>query len=310
MKLFDLHCDTSIRLLERNQSLYDNNCHISLKKAEGFENYAQVMAVFSQKHFSDSEAYSRFFEVVENLRKEVEKYKDSVKIIDRADEVLPLWQENKIPFILAVEDARILEGDISRLDRLWENGVKILTLNWSGETCIGGAHDTHSPLTDFGKEVVKKCFSLGIIPDVSHASFEGTKECIALAEEYKKPIIASHSDSYSVCQHSRNLTDEDFKKISSLGGIVGISLCPKHLANDGEASVSDIIKHIEHYLSLGGEDTVCLGCDLDGTYLPHGFEDLSDIDKIEKELIRLGYSDELIEKICYKNALDFIKNNI
>ena len=310
MKLLDLHCDTSIRLLERNQSLYDNNCHISLKEAEFFENYAQVMAVFSQKHLSDSEAYSRFFEVVENLRKEVEKYKDSVKIIDRADEFLPLWQEHKIPFILAVEDARILEGDISRLDRLWENGVKILTLNWSGETCIGGAHDTHSPLTDFGKEVVKKCFSLGMIPDVSHASFEGTKECIALAEEYKKPIIASHSDSYSVCQHSRNLTDEDFKKISSLGGIVGISLCPNHLASGGDASISDIIKHIEHYLSLGGEDTVCLGCDLDGTNLPNGFDGLSDIPKIEEELIRLGYSDELTEKICYKNALNFIKNNI
>ena len=310
MKLFDLHCDTSIRLLERRQSLYENNCHISLKKAEYLENYAQVMAIFSQKHLSDAEAYARFFEVVENLKKEVEENKDSVKIIEKSEELAPLWQQNKIPFILAVEDARLLEGDLSRLDALYENGVKILTLNWLGETCIGGAHDTHSPLTDFGREVVKKCFSLGIIPDVSHASFEGTKECIALAKEYKKPIIASHSDSYSVCKHSRNLTDEDFKDIVSLGGIVGISLCTVHLVNDSKANISDIIKHIEHYLSLGGENAVCMGCDLDGTDLPIGINDISDLCKIEAELKRLGYPYDTIEKILYKNAFEFIKKNI
>ena len=131
-----------------------------------------------------------------------------------------------------------------------------------------------------------------------------------LAKEYKKPIIASHSDSYSVCKHSRNLTDEDFKDIVSLGGIVGISLCPPHLASDGKANLSDIIKHIEHYLSLGGENAVCMGCDLDGTDLPHGINDISDLCKIEAELKRLGYPDDIIEKIFYKNAFEFIKKNI
>ena len=172
MKLFDLHCDTSIRLLEKNQSLCDNDFHISLKKAEYLESYAQVMAVFTQNHLTDSQGYERFFEVVKNLRREAEINNDHVKMIENAKDVLPLWQENKIPMILAVEDARILQKDLSKLDILYENGVRILTLNWSGQTCIGGAHNTHSPLTEFGREVVKKCFSLGIIPDVSHASFE------------------------------------------------------------------------------------------------------------------------------------------
>ena len=63
MKLFDLHCDTAIRLLQHNQSLCDNTFHISLKKAEYLESYAQVMAVYSQKHLSDAQAYERFFEV-------------------------------------------------------------------------------------------------------------------------------------------------------------------------------------------------------------------------------------------------------
>lgn len=310
MKLIDLHCDTAIRLLQHDQPLCDNTFHISLKKAEYLESYAQVMAVFTQNHLTDAQGYERFFEVVKNLRHEAEINKDHVKMIENAKDVLPLWQENKIPFILAVEDARILQNDVSKLDVLYENGVRILTLNWSGQTCIGGAHNTHSPLTEFGREVVKKCFSLGVIPDVSHASFEGTDECITLAKEHKKPIIASHSNSYSVCAHSRNLTDKDFCDIVSLGGIVGISLCPEHLKEGGGATISDIIKHIEHYLSLGGENTVCLGCDLDGTDLPRGINDISDLYKIEEELLKLNYTTETVEKILYKNALEFFRNNL
>lgn len=310
MKLIDLHCDTAIRLLQHDQPLCDNTFHISLKKAAYLENYAQVMAVFTQKQLTDAQGYERFFEVVKNLRREVEINRDRVKLTESAGDILPLWQENKIPMILAVEDARILQNDISKLDSLYENGVRVLTLNWAGLTCIGGAHNTHSPLTEFGREVVKKCFSLGIIPDVSHASFEGTDECIELAKEYKKPIIASHSNSYSVCAHSRNLTDKAFREISLMGGVVGISLCCAHLKESGDATVSDIIKHIEHYLSLGGENTVCLGCDLDGTDLPRGINDISDLYKIEEELLKLNYTTETVEKILYKNALEFFRNNL
>ena len=310
MKLFDLHCDTALRLLDKEAPLYDNDFHISLKKAEYLEAYGQVMAVYAQSKLSDSEAYDKFFKVVKNLEEQVKINEATVRIAKSGKDVASIIKENKNPFIISVEDARILEGDISRLDVLYENGVRILTLNWAGHTCIGGAHDTHSPLTDFGREVVKRCFELGIVPDVSHASFEGTKDCIALAKEYSKPIIASHSNSYSVCKHSRNLTDEDFLSIASLGGVVGISLCRSHLAEGGKAAISDVIKHIEHYLSLGGENTVTFGCDLDGTDLPNGINDISDLYKIENELKSLGYSDSLIEKIFYKNALDFIQNNI
>lgn len=308
MKLFDLHCDTAIRLLSHGQPLYDNDFHISVKKASFLENYAQVMAVFSQSHLSDREAYERFFAVVENLKKEELECSGKVKIIKSASEIPSLWARGVIPMLIAVEDARLLEGDISRLDVLYENGVRLLTLNWGGTTCIGGAHDTHESLTDFGVRVVRRCFELGIVPDVSHASFEGTDACIEIAKELGRPIIASHSNSYSAFPHSRNLRDGNFKDIVALGGIVGISLCKDHLAADG-ASVDDVIRHIDRYLSLGGEKAVCLGCDLDGTQLPRGFSDLSDLRRIQDEMSRLGYSDETINNITYKNALEFAKNN-
>ena len=217
---------------------------------------------------------------------------------------------SKIPLILAVEDARILENDLDRLITLHSNGVRILTLNWYGKTCIGGGHDTNIGLTDFGISVVKKCFEIGIIPDISHCSFQGAEMTLDLAKENNKPIIASHSNSYSVNPHTRNLRDEDFIRIVNLSGLVGINLCPEHLSSKSSANIIDIINNIEHYLSLGGENIIAMGGDLDGTNLPNGISGIEDISKIANEMQRLNYPDELVRKIMYKNAFEFFKRNI
>ena len=310
MNLFDLHCDTATRLLAENQGIYNNDFHVSLKKAKRFDSYAQVMAVWTHHKLSDAQGYTRFFEVVKNLEKEIKINCDTVGLARDSAMLNSLLSQNKCAFILSIEDARILENDLSRLDTLYSHGVRMMTLNWYGETCIGGAHDTHVGLTDFGVEAVKKCFDLGIIPDISHSSFEGAEMVLELAQSCSTPIVASHSDSYSVNPHTRNLRDKDFTTIKNLGGLVGINLCPEHLSLNHEASSCDVIKHIEHYLSLGGENTLAFGCDLDGTNLPNGFSSISDLEMIAEELQKLNYSNELIEKITFKNALEFFNKNL
>lgn len=310
MRLFDLHCDTPTRLLSEKQALLENSCHISLSKARYLDKYAQVSAVWTDNSLSDEEGYTRFFEVLENFRSELAKNSDEAVIVDSYDKAKEALDNLLFPFIISVEDARILAGDLSRLDILRTNGVRILTLNWSGLTCIGGAHNTSVGLTDFGKSVVNRCFDIGIIPDISHCSFKGAEDALALACERRMPVIASHSDSYSVTTHSRNLRDDHFRAVSSLGGLVGISLCPSHLSSSNSASLSDIMKHIEHYLSIGGESTIVLGCDLDGTDLPHGFDSISDIYKIADEMQRLNYSTELTDRILFRNAFDFFGRNL
>lgn len=310
MKLFDLHCDTATRLLAEKQGLYDNTFHVSLKKSAYLRRYAQVMAIWTDKRLTDSEGYERFFEVIKNLENEAIINKNSVKIVRNSKELKDCITLGITPLIVSVEDARILENDIERLTVLYQSGVRALTLNWYGTTCIGGAHDTDVGLTTFGKKVVAKCFALGIIPDVSHCSFRGTLEALEIAQAHSKPLIASHSDSYTVNPHTRNLQDKDFITISMLGGLVGINLCPSHLNLSESAKLCDIVRHIEHYMSLGGENTVAMGCDLDGTDLPNGFSDISDLYKIVNELQRLNYSDELTDKLLYQNAFNFYIKNI
>ena len=310
MKLFDLHCDTATRLLSEKQGLYDNDFHISISKANYLESYAQLMAVWSHYKLNDREAYEVFFKVVENLKKEIEANEGSVGLAKCSQDISLLLSQEKMPLILAVEDARILENNIERLNILHDLGVRALTLNWYGSTCIGGAHDTHQGLTRFGAEVVHRCFEIGIIPDISHSSFEGASMALDIAEKHQKPLIASHSDSYSVNPHTRNLRDEDFYRIKKLGGLVGINLCPEHLSSKSPADINSIMLHIEHYLSLGGEDCLAMGGDLDGTSLPEGFAGVGDIHKIADAMQRINYTDELINKILFENAHSFFIKNI
>ena len=297
--LFDLHCDTLGEMYDRNYSYDSSPLHISLDKCVDFSPYIQVMAIWSDFRLSPKEAYKRYREALNYAKNQgINFLKDfeSESIARRG-------------FILAVEGAEIAEGDLDRLRKFKNDGVKIITLFWKDTNLLGGAWNTDIPLSDFGIEFTRKCFELSIIPDVSHASAKATKDIIKLAIDNDKTIIASHSNSHTVCNHKRNLTDHDFLEIKNLKGLVGISLACQHLRNDDQAHISDILKHIHHYLSLGGTDTVCLGCDFDGvSTLPHGIRNISDLKELYFEM-QYNFGSDITEKIFYKNAFDFFKRN-
>ena len=228
--LFDLHCDTFSELYKTNQNINDNNLHISLKKAESFFPYVQFTAIWSDFRLSDDEAYCSFTENVSYIKKQSVLFSTDLRNLD------------KNTFILSVEDARILNGDLSRLDTLHSLGVKSLTLNWKGVSCIGGAWDTNVSLTAFGKSVVKAANKLGLIIDLSHSSIKSFYDALELLSGFKIPPIASHSNSYSVYNHKRNLTDDQFLALKDAESLVGISLASQHLSEN--ASITDVLNHI------------------------------------------------------------------
>lgn len=309
LRLIDTHCDTAFELWHRGEEIEKNSCHIDIEKAREYTNYTQFFAVWANKRRTDDEAFDDFIKVSDNFIKQIDTYDNRISSVKTFEEMNAAWNNNKTAAFLAVEDARILGRRIERLDVLKERGVKYLTMMWGGETCIGSSHDVDGGLTDFGRAVVHKCFECGIIPDVSHSNEQTTEEISQLAFEHKKPFIASHSNCYSLFPHTRNLREKHLNDIIKLGGIVGISLCPYHIKDmsDGICSVSDVVAHIEKYLELGAENVLGLGCDLDGTDLPQGFNGVNDLYKIADELARINYSNELIEKIFYKNFYEFIK---
>ncbi len=313
MNYFDLHCDTLLALYGSQSKLDSNSHHISLQRTEeALGHYAQFFAFYTPRKMSDAEGFELYLKAYSNFSDELKRLDSKILPCRSFDDLTRAEKENKAAAFHAIEDVRLINGDINKLDLLYEMGVRYVTLVWGGTSNIGGAHDTDMGLTEFGKQVARRAFKLGIVPDISHSSEKTVDDLIPIAEEMKKPFIATHSNSYTVYPHSRNLRDRHFKKLKELGGIVGISLCDSHIQDEscGRPDINGIMRHVEHYLSLGGENNIAIGADLDGTSLPDGFSSVSDIPQIAEHMAKLGYSDELINKIFYNNARAFIKRNL
>ncbi len=311
LSLIDTHCDTASELYHRKQSLYFNDCHINLEKTEKFKNHAQLYAVWADRRKNDDECYDEFLSISDYLFADIEKNRNKVAHVRSFAELKNAWTQSKRAAFLAVEDARILGGKLDRLDELKRRGVVSLTLLWGGVTCIGASHDAEGGLTDFGREVVKRCFALGIIPDLSHANIRVTDEVIDMAYAHGKTVMASHSNCRSVYDHTRNLTDEHIKAIVDLGGAIGLNLCKFHLcdAKNNACTVDTLLSHIEGFFALGAENTLGLGCDMDGAPLPDGISGVEDLPKLAEAMQKAGYSEENIGKLFFQNHYRFIKKN-
>ena len=291
--LFDLHCDTLFELYKNNSSIDSNNLHISYNKARCYSPYIQIGAIWSDKALNDKEAYCQYQRVINYISSQ------NIFFATKAS----LLRERS--FILAIEDARILCNDISILDELYSDGIRILGLNWSGVNSIGGAWDTTASLTSFGKDVVKRCCELGIIVDISHSNEKTSKEVIALCKLMGGYVIASHSNAFGVFKHYRNLSDELFYMLKDTNSIVGISLATIHLGNF-DVDISCVLKHIEHFLMLGGENNICLGCDFDGVdKLPAGINSIADLTKLY-EKVKFAFGEFFCKKLFFSNAYHFI----
>jgi membrane dipeptidase len=220
ISLFDLHCDTLSELYNKKLGLTSNSLHISLDKTACYENYGQIAALWSNPDFTPDECYRRFFEITDYFKNQLQNTGSyHAGIASDGENTAVSFTKGQKTFIYSVEGGTLLNSDLTRLDELFGKGVRILTLVWNQECCIGGAFDTNEGLTPFGEKVAEKCFEIGIIPDISHSSDRSAFQLAQIAEKYSKPFIASHSNSRSVFAHPRNLTDELFNKIMKSGGV-------------------------------------------------------------------------------------------
>ena len=308
-RVFDLHCDTPYRMLKEGQPLKSNTLHIALDKLSPYSKYTQIAAIWSDNELSDEDAYTVFWRILNNFKREIETNRSRAAICRSYDEYAHL-PDTFAAFFLAIEDARILSGNVERIHEVYDAGIRFISLNWMGENALGGGYDTNSPLTHLGRTVASLALDLGMILDVSHSSARVFDEVAEMALSAKRPIIATHSNSNSVAVHPRNLTDDQFTKIVQSGGIVGISLARSHLCGKGNhiATINEIIDHIEYYLGLDGQHTVCLGCDFDGIETtPSEISSIAELYKLADAMSAKNFSDELINAIFYQNAHNFIK---
>ncbi|MBR2452850.1 MAG: dipeptidase [Clostridia bacterium] len=309
MTIFDAHCDTVQKITDFGGGLFENGFHIDIKRIKESQNqHIQTFAAFLDKGNDKLTPFLRCNELIDKYFDEIEKNKKYIKHCNNVFEIKAALKNGKISAILSVEGGEAIEGDLEKLDYLFSRDVRIMTLSWNYPNEITGsiAEENGNGLSDFGKQVIRKMNELGMMIDVSHISEKGFWDVLEITE---KPILATHSNAKAVCGHRRNLSDEQVCAIIKNGGCIGINLYSEFLSGES-AEINDILRHIEHILSLGGENNIGLGSDFDGMdSLPKGIKGIEDVYKIFEELRGRGYSEMLIKKISSNNFLDVMQKN-
>ncbi len=308
MDYFDLHCDTIAICEEKNLSLKCNNLQLSLDKGRDINKWIQTYAIWITDELRGDDAYEYFNRVYKYLLKELDENKSEIILCKNYKEIQSAIEAKKKVALLSVEGSAVLGENIDRVKEIYDKGVSMMTMTWNGKTEVGDGCMVKNAggLTSFGKQVVKEMNKYGMIVDISHLSFQGVDDVI---QNTTKPFIATHSNSYKICNHPRNLRDEHFIEIINRGGIVGMNFYPVFINGSGTAYIEELLMHISHFIKLGGEDNICLGSDFDGASMPENLRDISEIEYLYN-IMNTRYGKSITDKVFYDNALRFYEKFI
>ena len=305
--VFDLHCDTALALLNKEgrvvHNLAQNDLHIDLDRAGELAGYAQCFACFTTTMFDQSPQLT-FERELEVIVTQIENNNHRIRQVYNTDEILHNQQAGMMSAILTVEGPAGFGFDPEMLEQLQRIGFRITTLGWNEQNPLTGSHVTGGGLTDLGKTYVRQAQALNMLVDVSHISDEGFWDIINICE---KPVIASHSNSRTVCNVSRNLTDDMFRAICQSGGVAGINFYTEFLGPD--ADLETVCQHILHFLKLDPAGKhIALGGDLDGCEtLPKDFRGIQDYPLLADRLLAHGLSESMVYDIFWNNAVGVMK---
>jgi membrane dipeptidase len=314
--IFDGHCDTLIpvrdgdrRLGERVQPQTEGGVltsqHIDLPRLLKGGVTAQIFACFVRQQFLPSDATNEALRLIDAFYGALDENPEALLLATRAADVERAKAEGKVAGVLSLEGAEALEGDLAMLRAFYRLGLRALGLTWNfrNQAADGlGEMRTGGGLTEFGVALVREANRLGVILDVAHLAPPGVRDVLELSEA---PVVASHANARALCDHFRNLTDDQLEGIAASGGLAAVTYVPAFLASPPQdASLEQVLDHVDHIVKTIGVDHVGLGSDFDGFggVLP-GLEDVSHLPALTAGLVARGYSDEKVVKILGGNYL-------
>lgn len=316
----DGHCDsistwmppvtmsrTELQYTQRNLGDRSQIGHLDLPRMMDGNVGCQIFAVYIHPIFHDA-PLKRAIQMIDVFFSELGKNAKTITFNRTYGGILRTQDEQKIVAVLSVEGGEALQGDLGVLRMLYKLGVRVLTLTHSIRNKLGDgcSEISQSGLTQFGTQVVQEMNKLGMIIDVSHINEKGFWDVISISQD---PIIASHSNSRALCDHVRNLTDDQIHAIAQRGGVIGVTFVRNFLSSKPEeASVETVLNHIDHIEELVGVKHIGIGSDYDGMGPgPKGLEHVGKVKNITRGLIQRGYSDDEIEGILGGNFLRVFK---
>ena len=308
MRYFDCHADTLTEITKPGEDLERNTCDLDLERVEKFaDSYTQIFAIWRDRKKMDEEKPEEEF---------LRLYRRAAELLEKADQKI-IWCRNaqdmeeahksgKAAAFLSLED---ISTAGRYAEQIYSLGFRFAMLTWNYENryACGASSDQHRGLTEEGKELTKYLIDQGIILDISHLSDQGAEDLMTLTDA---PIIASHSNVRSVCSRPRNLPEGLIRELIRRQGLIGINFFAPFVGENPQ--VEDLLRHMDVILSLGGEDVLALGGDLDGCdgVFPAGISGVETVPVLRERMEKAGFGAALIEKVFFENAENFIWRNV
>ena len=328
MKVWDLHCDTlsELRRAEKNgtpASFAHNDLHIDLEKLQAGDYMLQCLAAFV--NLADptpgADPLVTALEEIDVFKRIMAKYPDRIAPVYTAADIRKNAEAGKISGLLTVEEGGCCKGSLGVLRRMYELGVRMMTLTWNHDNELaapqanpGGplAAQTQRGLTETGFAFLAEMERLHMIVDVSHLSDRGFWD---IAEHSTRPFAASHSNCRALAPHCRNLTDEMIRVMAEKGGLVGLNYCSGFLDDQPRpelcrSTTALMARHAAHFKQVGGIEIIGLGSDFDGIGGKLEMGDCSKLPLLADALRKEGFTEDEVEQIFFRNAQRFFEENL
>lgn len=333
MKVWDLHCDTLYRLLGREdtagepavEAFAKDGGMLDLAKMRAGDYLLQCFACFVGLEESPDPLVSALREA-DLFHRLLAAYPDDLVWVKSAADIDKLGEDGRIGAMLTIEEGAVCRDDLAVLRDFYRLGVRMMTLTWNHQNGLGSpsitpdynedtwpVKDPGAPgLTGVGREFVAEMERLHMIVDVAHLSDAGIRDLLAIAT---RPFAASHSNARACCPHLRNLPDELLRAMGEKGCLIGLNYCPAFLDDTPDrkhcvGSVAQMARHAKYILNLAGEDALALGSDFDGIGGELEITGAQDLPLLAEGFVNEGIPARVVEKIFYKNARRFFRENL
>ncbi|MGD6965133.1 dipeptidase [Rossellomorea vietnamensis] len=299
--IFDAHCDVLLKLHHYREEVSfqsQNDIHITYPQLVQAGSKVQLFAIYLPSYLKPGQRFQAALEMVEVFHKKIVEPNPKMKMVRSKSDIAGL-EKGEIGAMLTLEGCEAIEEDLTKLFTLYQLGVRAvgLTWNWANAAADGALEPRAGGLTKFGRETVQFLNEHRILTDVSHLCERSFWETIEIAQN----PIASHSNTFSLCAHPRNLKDEQIEALFKKNGVMGLTFVPQFLKQYGEAEISDILLHLDHVCSLGGENHVGFGSDFDGiSQTVKGLSCYRDYENLI-EALQKHYTEAQVQKFLFKN---------
>jgi microsomal dipeptidase-like Zn-dependent dipeptidase/anthranilate/para-aminobenzoate synthase component II len=298
----DTHCDTPMFFPKNvDFSTRDQQLLVDLHKmTEGHQDATIMVAYLPQPTDNPTVFADNIFDKIETIVAQNSSY------ISIAHTPADLWMNKHRglkSIMLGIENGIALDGKLENLQHFAERGIVYMTLCHNGDNDIcdsARGNHTHNGVSAFGRQVISEMNRLGIMVDMSHA---GEKSFYDALELSTRPIVCSHSSCRALCDHPRNLTDQQMRALAQKGGVMQVTLYNGFLVKDGEATIEDAMRHLQHAIQVMGIDHVGLGTDFDGDGGIRGLANSSELIHFTRQLMARHFNEVDIQKIWGGNFL-------